>query len=286
MTERASGIDSIADRRYYHFVAVSGSGVTPAGYWKRLQKFGEIVKHKTASSFGTSHFAIEHRKLRTSRAYARGQTAMLLSEHGNGRAPYYYDLFACKLDFRDTQCIVFGFPFSVLAMEMIDNLSESGFFRGTDFQGVDLSKLLSERNRPLQRFEGLASKVVGVQFVVTDDQSLTAVRLGGDDPFRAQIYESFLKRKFEQGYWLPDQCVLACERERHLSNRDMEVASLGKIVRSRVHLDKAGNFKFYMHVGCGNVHLMAYLISQISSMGCLRQVLGNPLKKVDVDETS
>ena len=47
-------------------------------------------------------------------------------------------------------------------------------------------------------------------------------------------------------------------------------------------MDKSGNFKFYMHAGCANVTLMPYAIAQIRSVGCLKQVFGNPLRVRDM----
>jgi hypothetical protein len=283
MSERTCGINSLADRRYYHFVVVKTHGLGLAAYWRRLQAFGEISRPTSAVSGGTSEFRLEHRKFLSHKPYARGATAEVLSERGNGRPPFYYDLFAAKIEFREGAYLVMGFPFASLALDLVDHLIADGVLRDIEFQGVDLGKLLSEKNRPLQHFEGLTSKVVGVQFVVTDDKSLTAVRLGGNDPFHAQIYESFLKRKFEEGLWMPDQCVLACERgSKSPGSENSERAGL----RSRLRIDKSGNFKFYAHVGCVNVILILYAISQIRAVACLKQVLGNPLRRIDQEENS
>jgi hypothetical protein len=283
MPERTCGINTVADRRYYHFVVVSGKGMSLATYWKRLNDMGEIERPKMAVPVESPRFTLEHRKFRSERAYARGAAAQTLSEKGNGRPPFLYDLFAARIEFEDNLYLILGFPFAALALESVDYLADQGFLKNGEFQGADLSKLLSEKNRPLQRFDGLTSSVVGVQFIVTDDKSLTAVRLGGDDPFQAQIYESFLKKKFEQGLWVPDQCVLACERETETPQRE-RLKSSGRILRSRLHIDKSGNFKFYMHAGCSNVALMPYAIAQISAVACLRDVFGNPLRRIEQDE--
>jgi hypothetical protein len=283
MPERACGINSVADQRYYHFVVVRRPGVSLSAYWKSLANVGEIARPKVAVPVGGSRFTLEHRKLSSERTYARGASAQLLSDHGKGRPPFFYDLFAGRIDYRQDAYLILGFPFAALALDAVDYLKGNGFLRNAEFQGVDLSELMSERNRPLKRTEGLISKVVGVQFVVTDDKSLTAVRLGGDDPFHAQIYLSFLKPKFEQGLWVPDQCVLACERETPATQRQTSM-SLDKILRSRLHVDKSGNFKFYMHVDCTNVTLMPYSILQILAADCLKQVFGNPLRRAEQDE--
>ena len=208
------------------------------------------------------------------------QIALTLSEEGRGRPPFLYDLFACLVGFGKDTYLVFGFPFAALAVEVIDYLFDRGFLKNTEFQGVDLGRLLSEDRRPLPTYEGLGSSVVGVQFVVTDDKSLTAVRLGGHDPFHAQIYELFLRKKFEERLWLPDQCVLACERQVE-RKEDEKAISPGLAIRSRLHIDKFGNYKFYMHSSCSNAALMPYAIAQIRAAGCLQKVQGNPLRRIE-----
>jgi len=285
MPERVCGINSVADRRYYHFVVARGKGAVPATLWRKLNEIGEIERPNFTVPLESTRFKLEHRKLRLERAYARGATTLTLSEHGNGRPPFLYDLFAARIDFEDNPCLVFGFPFAALALETVNHLTSSGFMKNVEFQGVEMSELLSEKNRPLKLFDGLSSSVVGVQFVVTDDKSLTAVRLGGDDPFHAQIYESFLKEKFELGLWVPDRCVLACERKADTTHEG-RLKLPGGLLRSRLHIDASGNFKFYMHGGCGNVTLMPYAIAQIHAVACLRKVSGNPLRRIEQDEGS
>jgi len=283
MAERICGVNTVADRRYYHFVAVSGKGLSVATYWKKLSEMAEIERSKVTVPIESSRFTLEHRKLRSDRGYARGATAQTLSEKGTGRPPFLYDLFAAKIDLEGDLYLILGFPFAALAREAVDYLTDRAFFKSSEFQGVDLSKLLSEKNRPLPHFDGLNSRVMGVQFTVTDDKSLTSLRLGGYNPFKAQIYEAFLKKKFEQGLWVPDQCVLACERDAGTSKQERPKLS-GAMLRSRLHIDNSGNFKFYMHVGCSNVALIPYAIAQIGAAACLKEVFGNPLRRIEQDE--
>jgi hypothetical protein len=283
--ERVYGINSVADRRYYHFVALTGRGLGPATFWKKLNEIGEIERPDVAVPVDSPRFKLEHRKFRSKRVYARGAVTATLSEHGKGGPPFLYDVFAARIEFEDDPCLVIGFPFAALAVETIDRLTSNGSMKNSDFVGVDVSALLSEKNRPLKLFDGLSSMVVGVQYVVTDDKSLTSVRLGGDDPFQAEIYECFLRQKFERGLWVPDQCVLACERNGDTSLATRPGTSGGPL-RSRVHIDKFGNFKFYMHVGCSNVTLMPYAIAQIHSVACLRKVSGNPLRRIEQDDAN
>ncbi len=275
MTDQSFGINSVADRRYYHFVLAKTETRLP-GYWKELRRLGDIVKPAAAVAAGEPDLELEHRKLKSERAYARGIAGFQLSQNGNNRPPFLYDLFAATLHFRSELYMLLGFPFVALARNVIDELLRDGFIKTRDFQSVEVGELLKEKNRPFRTLQGLSSKVVGVQFVVTDDKSLTAVRLGGNDPFHAQIYEKFLREKFESGIWGADLCSLACERD----VQEKKIPSSRRILRSRVHIDKWGNFKFYAHAGCKNISLIPYIVSQVRSVSPFKQAVGNPLWRV------
>ena len=281
MVESMTGISGLADKRYYHFVLARTEAVGLDACWRKLRALGDVIRPKAAVPPGAPGFALEHRKLRSERAYARGEAAITLSEKGNGGPPFLYDLFAAKINLRSEGYVLIGFPFLSLAREAVDCLLRENFIQTKDFQAVDIGELLRERNRPYKRFEGLSSRVVGIQFVVRDDKSLTGVRLGGDYPFQAQIYERFLKEKFEAGTWGVDLCVLACERE---ADAKKDGAQPGNILHSRLHIDKWGNFKFYVHTGCNNVLLLPYAIGQIRAVLPFRQALGNPLLRASYEE--
>lgn len=288
MTDLVHGINSIADRRYYHFVVLNRGSLTLPAYWQRLGEIGRVEQPRVPAPIDARPFKLEHRKLRYKKSYARGGTADYLSDRGHGEPPFHYDLFAARFDFDREAYLLLGYPFASLAFDIVGFLEESGFLRNAEFQNVDLSKWLSSKNRPFKRFEGLTSSVVGVRFVVVDDKSLTAVRLGGHNPFEADIYRDFIRDKFEgessiRNPWVPDQCVLACDREIELK-LDAVTGSGSRVLHSRLHIDKAGNFKFYMHGGCANAGLLPYAIGQIRAAGCFKRALGNPLKKVERDE--
>jgi hypothetical protein len=279
MTDSVCGINSLADRRYYHFVVVKGGGLTLPAYWRRLDEIGRVERPRVQVPVDSQRFVLEHRKLRYEVAFARGSTAEYLSQRGDGRAPFLYDLFAARMDFQGESYLLFGFPFNLLALDVIASLEGKGFFKNAEYQNVNLTKWLASKNRPFKKYEGLGSNVVNVQFLVMDDTSLTKVRLGGQDPFGAEIYEEFLKPRFEGGSLVPNLCVLACDRE-----VDLKV-SLGKVLHSRLHIDQPGNFKFYMHTGCANATLLPYAIGQIHTAKCLKNASSNPLKKVEQDES-
>jgi hypothetical protein len=276
-----TGISSLADKRYYHFVLAKTEATGLDACWRKLRALGDVLRPKAAVPLGAPGFALEHRKLKSEQAYARGEAAIILSEKGNGRPPFHYDIFAAKISLRSEDYVLLGFPFLSLAREAVDCLLREKFIQTKDFQVADIGELLKERNRPYKRFEGLSSRVVGIQFVVRDDKSLTGVSLGGDDPFHAQIYERFLKEKFEDGTWGVDLCVLACERESDAKKSGTQPAS---ILHSRLRIDKWGNLKFYVHTGCSNVLLLPYAVGQIRAVLPFKQAFGNPLLRASYEE--
>jgi hypothetical protein len=267
---------NFADQRYYHFVLLREVRTfSLKSYWRMI---GDAFAFKMSENWALDPYPLQHRKLRMHASYARGAIAEVMSERGGGRPPFLYDVFAAKIDLRGDSYFLFGFPFAALAMTIMDNLiHKQNLLRYGELLGVDVQKLISIMEEGIQdRFEKLETHVVGVQFVVTDDKSLTAVRLGGDAPLSAQIYVDFLRRKRNAGVFLPDRCVLACEREGDVNNRTNR-GVIPRAYRSRVHVDGYGNFKFYAQVGCSNLGLLPYTIGQLRAIACLRKVVTNPL---------
>ena len=274
---------NVADQRYYHFVLLREiQDFSLKSYWRSV---GDVVTTAKSESLAADPYPFQHRKLRSDIAFARGAVAELLSEKGQGRPPFLYDLFAAKINLRGDSYFLFGFPFAGLAMVVIaDLIRNAKLLHYGELVGVDVQKLVSTMEEGIEsRFEKLQTHIVGVQFVVTDDKSLTAVRLGGDDPLGAQIYVEFLKRKRNAGVFLPDRCVLACERE-WVEGQRVQGDTTPRAYRSRVHVDGHGNFKFYAQAGCNNVVLLPYTIGQLRAVACLRKVIANPLMQRQEEE--
>jgi hypothetical protein len=273
--DRASASPAVADQRYYHFVVVRETkhfGLDT--YWRLV---GDIVTPGYDASTG-GQYPIEHKKLRLATGFARGAVAAMLSETNQVGSAYLYDLFAARIRLDGDWYLLFGFPFVALASTVVQRVIDTGnVLAHGKFIGVDIPKLIDVMERGItDRFANLSTHVVGIQFIVKDDKSLTAVRLGGKDPLSAQIYTEFLGNKKSEGLFLPDRCVLACEREWSEREDRTEVRHL-RAYRSRLHVDAYGNFRFYAHVSCANIRLLPYALGQLLRLGCLSTVRGNPL---------
>jgi hypothetical protein len=236
---------------------------------------------KPAFSISDDGFALEHRYLRSPKPYARGGVAEALSQNGDGAPPYNYDLFAAHLTLRKSSYLLLGFPFASLAIDIArDVLGPVPRSPFGEFSRVDVPRLVRLMEDPSEHESGpIMTSVVGVQVSVRDDRSLTAVRLGGDDPLGAELYRKYLKPKITAGDVVPDYCVMACEHD-----VDGTTGSAGRTIRSRVHIDRHGNFKFYVHVGCSNLRLIGSLLARLDTLHCLSRAERNPLLRVTADE--
>lgn len=274
------GLHSLADQRYYHFVALQGAKLTLAAYWRRFN--AGIHDPKSTVNATDAHVTLQHRKWRSNGSYARGAVSVELSENGEGRSPFFYDLIAMQARVGGVSFLIIGFPFASLALDVFKNVLGTHHALGSGpFVAADVSGLVVTMESGFQkRYEGLNVHTVGVQFSVSEDKYLSNVRLGGDDPLAAEIYQGFLKERLKKGYVLPDRCTLACERvwdARH-SSREPE-----RLLRSRIHFDNNGNFRVYAQAGCANLMVLPYALGQLHSAGLLREVTQNPLLRLRED---
>jgi hypothetical protein len=273
------GLHSLADQRYYHFVAIRGATLTPTSYWR---KFEDLRDPANSLDMSDARANVQHRKLVSKTSYARGAVAVKLSAKNDGRPPYYYDLFAMRADVGGSPLLLLGFPFASLALDVFKSLVGTREILGNgQFVSANVKGLVStmEAGFP-RRFDGLNVHVVGVQFSVSDDKHLSNIRLGGDDPLAAEVYQKFLKSRLLRDVVLPDRCALACERLWTPERSDRQPSGL---LRSRVHFDNNGNFKVYAQSGCGNLIVLPYALGQLHSAGLLDDVRANPLLRMQDD---
>lgn len=280
MAKKENPFNCLLDRRYYHFVAFHDEGrYTLSTYWKQID--GILPADPREGSVSAPTFELQHRRVRLNRAYARGEVLRAISESKQGGPPYLYDLFAIKARFGRDTFFLFLFPFAALALDLTSSLVEkSHLLRSGDFQKVDVGTLVKCFEKKAQtEFQELTSRIVGLQFVITGDKSVSAVRLGGDDPLSAEIYDGWLRPEMHRAAAFPNLCVFTCEQV----PGDGEVESWDGL-RSRVHVDVHGIFKFYAHVGCNNLPLVPSALGLLHFLKCLEKTPGNPFRRLQQEE--
>ncbi|MGA9762003.1 MAG: hypothetical protein WBQ14_06250 [Gaiellaceae bacterium] len=271
--------ESVADQRYYHFVISRADRGSTAKYWRLISERCRVGEDLMPCE-GAGPF--DHRTLNSSRAYARGAIAEKLSRDRNGLPPYTYDVLAAEIAVASGGVyFVAGFPFASLALQICEEVfGAAGRSSIGQFACADIPKLVTLMEEAgTARSSAVTARIVAVEVSVRGDKSLTMVRLGGDDPLRAELYRAYLQSRIAGGALVPDQCVLACEKtildemmvgERHL--------------RSRVHMDRYGNFKFYAHVALANLELLTSTLALLDDLGCLQDAEHNPVMRLKGDE--
>ncbi len=283
MAKNESPFSCLLDRRYYHFVAFRDEGrYTLPTYWRQI---GVLPADPGEEDISGPVFEVQHRRVKLDRAYARGEVLRAISESKRGGPPYLYDLFAIKARFGKETFFLFLFPFAALALELTSALlGKSSLLRSGDFQKVDVSRLVKcFEGKEQTGFQDLAARIVALHFVITGDKSVSAIRLGGDDPLSAEIYRDWLRPEMQKGAALPNLCVFTCEREPSAQSDGPGPHSPGAL-RSRVHVDVHGIFKFYAHVGCNNISLIPYALGLLHFLQCLEKTSGNPLRRLQQEE--
>lgn len=264
MADQRAGPASLADQRYYHFVVFRSGGLSLRALWGLLGNTRESKQQVPHLDAGN---VLEHRKLRLLEPFARGSVALSLSANGDGKPPYFYDIFCGRFDLGGEGYLYFGVPFSALSRRLTDDLIEARKPRKTEFAVADVEGLVAEHESSIVGpTEGLLLSVIGVECSVTEDKSLTEVRLGGEAPLRAPIYREYLRSRLGVGV-RPDSCLFKCE---------LDLMPHGA-VRSRLMADRHGNYRFYAHVGCANIGLLPNAIRRIGKTRRFRKSETNPL---------
>lgn len=278
MQSSTCGVNSIADQRYFHFLTFLEEQPFRLSTYFR----GEVFTPGRSVSYRDSFCFVEHHKLCSSERYARGEVADSLSEKGHGRPPYFYDVLTARSTVGGTPYVLLGFPFVSLARQVTARMFDrTRRFRPGTLQRADVARLFAELEAGARVFEGLHTSIVGVSFKVADEICLTTVRISGDQPLKAEVYENYLKPKIGPGLISPNECTVACYRS--WSGSTAEDGAIDES-RSRVRVDAFGNMRFYVHVNCNNLRLISYLFRQLAEFSCLRTASQNPLDHVEQDE--
>lgn len=272
MAELTYGIGSVADQRYYHFVLwkIKRELSVPT-LWRRI---GDAVDPARPLSSRNSHYSIHHKKVKSEISYGRAGIAAELSANGKGDAPFYYDVFVMTVDVERVPYLLIGFPFVNLGLETLKKLLEKHRFEEeSEHQCVFVPRLLPQLENGLPpTHDGLTTRVVGVQWSVQSDASLTSIRIGGDAPLKANLYIEYLRplARQKKSPLLPEQCSLAFEREVPVDG-SVGKGPVAAFVRSRLHVDLDGAFRFYAQAGCRNISLLPFAIRNLWSLGCIEK---------------
>lgn len=276
MSEQLHGNELLLDQRHFHSIVLRDTGgYSLTEYWKQL---GNTVMGRQMDEITYPDFEIEHRRLRDNFPYPRGKLLEIVSASHDGSPPYFYDLFALRIKYGRSTYFVFAFPFAALGRVIVDNLiNNHGLRKRCDILKVQLSVLVQHERRSEESGQ-LRTKVVGLHVVIPGDPLLTSLTLGGDNPMGSTLYRDYLQEPIQKGQSTLEECVLACELEQS-TDKPAKALEVERHLRSRMHMDQFGNFKFYVHVRGGNLVIIPHLLKKLISLNCLDRASQNPLNR-------
>ncbi len=283
MSEQLPGTELKLDQRHFHSVVLRDTGgYSISEYWRQL---GNTVAGCQMDKVPHPDFEIQHRRLRDNFPYPRGKLLEIVSASHDGSPPYFYDLFALRIKCGGSTFFVFAFPFVALGRVIVDNLINNyGLRMKCDILKVDLSDLVQHGGRSEESGQ-FRTKIVGLHVVIPGDPLLTSLTLGGDDPMSSNLYKDYLQEPIRKGQSTLEECILACELERS-SDKPDEALEVERHLRSRMHMDQFGNFKFYVHVRGRNLVIIPHLLKQLISLNCLGRASQNPLHRAKEEQES
>lgn len=280
------GFSLRADQRYYHFIIfrlLENYDYSLADYWKQFQK--DIVPD-TYSEITHEGFEVQHQQIKSKIPYARGRIVEQISAKGNGMPPYYYDIFAIRRKVGHNTYVAFAFPFIALGRDIIDRLiSKHNLMKHADILKVDLPPFIRQRGEtekpesPENLSEPIRTNIVGLRATIADDPALSLITLDGDNPLESVIYQAFLKEEIDNGGVVLDNCVQLYELQWPLRRSNEPTASQRRL-RTRIHMNKFGYFKFYMHIGGENCCVIPYMLERVDTLGYLSATSINPFRRV------
>jgi hypothetical protein len=281
----SSATSAKLDKRYFHFVVIEAEA--PVGVTRLRRAFGPALGHSSGFDASSDAWSMVHFKVRSERPHARGTVLESISERSGSRPPYLYDVVAFEIQARKRNLVAFGFPFIGFAREMSDRVlgrgptSQFGTAARVDVERW-LNRFQSSEGRPDRP---LTLSVVGLDITILDDTALAAVKLGGEDPLSARLYQDYLlgtKKRAggKQVSFLHSSCVLACESIWRGRGESPE----NRILRGRLHVGAKGDFKFYVQANYSNLPLLPEALLRLERDGCLEDAESNPLFRVEEEQ--
>jgi len=283
--DKLLGFNIILNQRYFHFVTLIDTG----GYslqecWKQVGD--TTILSKASIQLENGNVEIEHRRYKSEIAYPHGELLKLVSLSKQKSPPYpppyYYDIFGFQLRLESKVFFILAFPFLALGRDTIDTLITShGLLKRCDFLKVNLFTLLNSAES-LSESGRTRAKIKGLRAVIIDDQAISSLTIGGDDPLKSLIYTQYLQNSIRNGSPV-EQCTVLCEPQ---PNNEIggEAPSETKKLRVQMRIHSVGVCKFYIHIKGENLATVPRLVQRLESLNCFDAASGNPFNRVEEEE--
>lgn len=277
MNNNDKNFNLLINQRYYHFITLKKNvnDYSFDDFWNNLDSL--FFDEDFSENIESDNYEIQHKRLKSNQIFPRGNLINAISFDKVGNPPYQYDLFAIKTILEGEIYFVFVFPFSLMARIIVNDLINRNRLRQKcDILAVKVPNFILKKELNIDN--DINIWVVGLDMVIKDDEDLSLLKIGGDKPLNSILYKNYVLNNISSKYFYPYKCSVACE----LFSENPEFYQ--PIVRSRIHLDVFGNYKFYIHIDGKNLLLIPNLIKRFIKINCMDIVAINPLLRQEIED--
>lgn len=257
-------------QRYFHFVVLKGKGKAISSGFLKTWNITQVQKHSLPNGCTFRHMTIESRN-----QYYRGEVDF--SVNGDNSAPFIFDII--WLDFEKNGMTVLGFPFKRLAEDLVSSLiSDYSLLKLNNFIKPNLNNLLKENQEQTEiTFEKNNFQFVGLSLnIARSDSLVSTIKLEGDAPTGSEIYKDNFKQDVELGKYGLEKCSLKITIDKDYA------PDFGKVI-TRIHLDKFGNFKLYLHNRGRNVISFPAMFAFLGKFDYFTETPNSPISHISED---
>ncbi len=199
------------------------------------------------------------------------------SVKGNNMAPFKYD--SMLINLVKLKISILCLPFKLLTKVVIESLiNNHKLLSKNTFVKVDLDKLIKSNDEHTDYVDNDISYFFSsVNLTLTEESALSSVKLDGDKPLDSMLYKSIFKEKILEGKCKLEKCILKSSTS--ISNKPNIPNT-----KSAMHVDKYGNYKFYMHSTGNNITTVPLVFEHINKMECLIETPINPVNNLKEDK--
>jgi hypothetical protein len=246
-------------QRYYHFVAFKGDSSVIKS------RFFSDWKAKAIDEYDTDENCIVRQFTVTSDfQYNQSELARTVERD---KGPFVFDLVIIECRFNNT--LVMCFPFKQLAVDIVTALvSTYKILSQSCFLRIDLHKLIHANDDSTDLYHDQNHFFMGGIAFSLQNSSLSTVKLAGDKPLDSDIYKDYFKERLNN-FGL-EKTIMKCEVGATTDNRAVKLTSA-------IHIDKFGNFKFYLQNKGRNLLTVPAMFDLLSRLECTVETTVNPI---------
>lgn len=257
-----------AVRRYFHLIAFK-----PEKNYQALQFLKDINAPivKNVSYHSEFKFNVIKAQIISQIPYFNGEEDYSVSK--DKKPPYAYDIFAIQMPHLDF--FIVGFPFKGLAKYTLTNLiNQNKLLSKGSFLKCDINKLLKENSKKDLSYDNFLCYFSMLDLTITREEKISSVNLDGDKPLESHIYKSVFFKLITKDECLLNRCAVKCRIQNSFNGIPK--------TQGNFHIDKFGNYKFYVHNMGKNLFTIPFLFELLSKSDkdYLKPTLINPIDRI------